>query len=277
VLNKLAKLFNELVTSFSKKAKVQSKTEVIQVLKDAASRNIVDKDSLPIIEAVLQMDRLKVKDIMLPRHKLDFINIKDDVLTIGRQIIGTGHSRFPVIENEISNIVGIFHSKDLIHYLVDKNNFSLREYIREAYFVPEVKHLDALMYEMRVRQTHLAIVVDEFTNVVGMITLEMIVEQLIGEIEDEYDLIDGDGEILEVRKASFRIKGYCKLKLLSSKLSLNLEDEKVETIGGYIVKLLGRVPVNGEIIQIKNLKIEVVSSDSRKINLLLLHLPNSLK
>lgn len=263
-------MFKKLMHYFFKQGRIQTRTELIKVLKEAVNSNIIDKDCLPIIEATFQMSELKVKDIMLPRHKVDFINIKDDVSNVANQIINTGHSRFPVIENEISNIIGIFHSKDLIHYLMDKENFSLLEYVREAYFVPEVKHLDALMYEMRIRQTHLAMVVDEFTNIVGMVTLEMIVEQLIGEIEDEYDLMEGDLEIIEVAPGSYRLKGYCKLKSINNQFGTKLIDERVETIGGYITKSLGRVPINGEILQFQNLKIEIISADSRKINLLLL-------
>ncbi|MFN7094129.1 MAG: transporter associated domain-containing protein, partial [Burkholderiales bacterium] len=127
---------------------------------------------------------------------------------------------------------------------------------------------DGLLYEMRVRQTHLAIVVDEFTNVVGIITLEMIVEQIIGEIEDEHDSVEGEREIVELGPNSYRVKGYCSLNQLNAVLDLAWQDDQVETVGGFLIKFLGRIPVVGEILDFENLSIEVINSDSRKIKLL---------
>lgn len=249
---------------------VKDKAELLALLKDASDRQIIDKDNLSIIEAVLQIERLKAKDIMLPRQQVDVLDINDEMSAIINKIVQTGHSRFPVIDGEIGNIVGIFHAKDLIFYFTGSQVFNLKDHLRQAYFVPEIKRLDGLMYEMRVRQTHMAIVVDEFTNVVGMITLEMIVEQLIGEIEDEYDSIEGEREIIEIAPNSYRVKGFCSLNELNNILGTTWEDNYVETIGGYIIRRLGRIPVVGEIIELNNMTLEVVNSDSRKIKLLTL-------
>jgi magnesium and cobalt transporter len=257
----LNKLFN---------ANINNKEELISLLKDAAAKHIIDDDALLIIEAALQMNMLRVKDIMIPRNQMDILDINDDIPTLITKIVETGHSRFPVVEGEISKVIGLFHSKDLIRYLSSPQNFELREHLRQAYFVPEIKHLDGLLYEMRVRQNHLAIVVDEFTNIVGIVTLEMVVEQLIGDIEDEYDSVEGERDIVQLDTNVYRVKGACKLSQINEMLHLNLNDSYVETIGGFLIKLLGRIPVAGEVLDFDNLTVEVVNSDSRKIKLLTL-------
>lgn len=247
---------------------VHSKKELIATLKEAADKHIIAVDTVPIIEAVLHMDDLRAKDIMLPRHQVDVLDLNDDITSIIDKIVRTGHSRFPVIDGEISNIVGIFHSKDLIQYFSLKEEFNLREHVRQAYFVPEIKPLDGLLYEMRIRQTHLAIVVDEFTNVVGIITLEMIVEQVIGEIEDEHDSVEGEREIVELGPGSYRVKGHCTLNQLNAMLKLAWHDDRVETVGGFLIKFLGRIPVVGEILDFEGVSIEIINADSRKLKLL---------
>ena len=246
-----------------------NRDDLVKILHAAASDGVLTHDSVPIIEAVLHMDSLKAKDIMLPRHQIDVLDISEDMDTVVHKVVHTGHSRFPVIDGEISNILGIFHSKDLISYFSNKNEFNLRNELRQAYFVPEIKHLDGLLFEMRVRQSHMAIVVDEFTNVVGLITLEMIVEQIVGEIEDEHDSIDSEREIIELGEGSYRLKGYCTLQQLNQLLEVNWNDEMVETVGGFLIKFLNRIPVAGEILELGALKVEIIDSDSRKINLLI--------
>ena len=251
---------------------INDKSELIEVLKNSASNNIIEKDTIPIIEAILNIDSLTAKDIMIPRMDMDVIDINDSMDLIINKISKTGHSRFPVIDEEISDILGVLHSKDLIPYLNDSKDIHLRDLLRVAYFVPEIKHLDALMYEMRIRQSHMAIVVDEFTNIAGLVTLEMIVEQILGEIEDEHDSVEGEREILHLGPNSYRIKGHCRLSQFNTTLGLQWVDNSIETVGGFLVKFLGRIPIVGEILDFEKVKIEIISSDSRKINLLLIKL-----
>ncbi len=247
---------------------IRDKLQLKELLIDLGQDSVISSDTLPILEAVLELSCLKARDIMLPRHQIDVIDIQDDINSIVNKVISTGHSRFPVIDGTISNVIGILHSKDLLRYMVDKDNFNFKDYIREAFFVPEIKSLDSLMYEMRIRHSHLAIIVDEFTNVVGIATLEMIVEQIIGEIEDEYDSVDGEREIVELAPNSYRLKGYCKLIQFNNITGVTWQDDVVETIGGFIIKKLGRVPVIGEAFNFDNIKFEIISADSRKIKLL---------
>ena len=261
------KLFDGLLSQ-----PINTKSELIELLKQSANNQVIEHDSIPVIEAVLNIDNLRAKDIMIPRMDMDVIDINDDMDKIVNKITQTGHSRFPVIDEEISNIVGVLHSKDLIPYIMRHDEVNLRDLLREAYFVPEIKRLDGLMYEMRVRQSHMAIVVDEFTNVVGLVTLEMIVEQILGEIEDEHDSVEGEREIFAMGPNSYRVKGQCRLSQFNNILKLDWQDATIETVGGFLIKFLGRIPIIGEILDFEKVKIEIVNSDSRKINLLLISL-----
>lgn len=244
---------------------IKTKRELIEVLKLANQKKIIDTKALSILESVVQIDRLNVKDIVLPRHQLDVIDINSPMDLICDKIIRTGHSRFPVIDGEISNVLGIFHSKDLAKYFADPKSFELKDHLRQAYFVPEVKRLDSLMHEMQFRKIHMAIVVDEFTNVVGVVTLEMIVEQIVGEIEDEYDISDESHEIVELADGTLRIRGSCKLSQIKQCLGLEIEDSTIETLGGYLIQYRGKVPLSGDVVKIHGLNFKIVASDSRKI------------
>ena len=255
---------------FKPKYKLQSKQDLIILLRNVAQDKIIDNDSLPMIESIINLTRLKARDIMIPRHQIDFIDINDEMQVIIEKITQTGHSRFPVIDGEISNIEGVFHSKDLVGNLINQEEFDIKDHLRKVYFVPEIKRLDNLMYEMRLNHVHLVIVVDEFTNIVGLITLEMIIEQIVGDIEDEYDAIEGERLITEITPTKFRVKGFCKLADLNAQLDLSLTDDVVETIGGFLIKSLSRVPISGEIIKCKQCNIEIINADSRKINLVLI-------
>ena len=249
---------------------IMEKTELIEILKQAARTDIIKHDTIVVVEAVFNIASLQAKDIMIPRLSMDYLDVKDDILTIIDKIIKTSHSRFPVIDKDISNVVGILHTKDLIPFFNNYEKFHFKDVVRQAYFVPENKYLDELMYEMRMRQNHLALIVDEFTNIVGLVTLEMIVEQILGEIEDEHDSVDGEREILAISPTSYRVKGKCKLNKFNLQLNLHWLDQAVETVGGFLIKSLGRIPVAGEILEFDKIQIRIITVDSRKINLMLI-------
>ncbi len=258
------KLFQDLFTT-----SVATRQELLEVLKQAADAHIFDKDNMPLIEAVLQFGDMRAKDILLPRHEIDVLNVEMTIAEIVQTIRETGHSRFPVIKDSINNIIGIFHSKDIVDAFTDQNSFDLLSYLRDPLFVPEMKPIDSLLYEMKLRHSHMAVIVDEFTNVSGVITLEMIVEQIVGEIDDEHDSLDAEHAIIELENNVYRIKGYCGLEYLNNMCKLDWHDDLVESVGGYITKRLGRIPQTNERIIIDNQSIEITNSDSRKINSLL--------
>ncbi len=249
-----------------------NKHDIKKMLKIALSKKVIDIDCLLMLEAVLHIDDLKVQDIMIPRNQIDTLDVHDDIDDIIKKILKTGHSRFPIINGEISQVMGIFHSKDLVSYFNAKDTFKIIDYMHEVYFVPEIKRLDNLLFEMRMKHAHLMMVVDEFTNIVGLVTLEMIIEQIIGEIEDEYDSVEGEDAITEIDNKQYRIKGYCKLHELNQHLKLNLKANNIETIGGFVIKHLSRIPNNDEIIELKNMRIKIISANTKRIDLMILYL-----
>ncbi|MEN9947142.1 MAG: hypothetical protein RLZZ293_1528 [Pseudomonadota bacterium] len=267
------KLFNQIQQLFQ--APINTRQQLLTILHEAAKTHIFESESLPLIEALLQFGDMRVKDIVLPRHEVDVIKSTSSIYEISQLISQTGHSRFPVIGDGINDILGVFHSKDIIPHLLQPKQFDLQALLRPALFVPELKPLGALLYEMRIKHSHLAIVVDEFTNVVGIITLEMIVEQIVGEIDDEYDSIGYDEHVIvELNTNGFRVKGFCGLEQFNQLTKLNWQDSKVESVGGYISKYLGRIPNVGEVINLHDCTIEIIQADSRKINLLTINLKN---
>ncbi len=248
--------------------KFKNKYDLIKILHKFNSLNIIKFDSVSILETIINAEQIKAKDIMIPRISIDFININDNIDNIINKIILTRHSRFPVIDGELGNVIGILHTKDLFSIVKTKENFNLIDLVRDAYFVSNLKPIDELMFEMRTRQNHMAIVVDEFTNIVGLITLELIVEQFLGEIEDEHDSIDGERNIIFIDENQYRVKGHCKLNNLNNVLNLKWKDEIVETVNGYLIKKLKKIPRIGEIIVLDDVELEIINADSRKINLL---------
>ncbi len=247
---------------------VKSRAELLEILQKAADSEVFDKDSLPLIEALLQFGDMRAKDILLPRHEVDMIDLNSPIEEILKLIISTGHSRFPVVDGNVNDIVGIFHSKDIVHYISEPDSFDLHSLLRQPLFVPDMKPLDSLLYEMRIKHSHLAIVVDEFTNISGIVTLEMIVEQIIGEIDDEHDSVDGEHGAIELGPDLYRVKGHCGLEQFNNITGLNWHDDKVESVGGFISKSIGRVPASNERISRDDCIIEIISADSRKINAL---------
>lgn len=245
---------------------IKERGQLLALIKQAALDEVFDIDGLPLIEAVLQFGDMRVKDILLPRHEVDFIDINatdEEILSIIKE---TSHSRFPVADGNLNEVVGVFHSKDIVNYIMDKDDFKLLNYCRNAFFVPELKPLDSLLYEMRLQQIHLAIVVDEFTNVIGIVTLEMIIEQIVGEIDDEHDLANDEHVILEISPNVYRIKGFCSLEQLREKVGIAWQDTNIETIGGYIIKKLGKIPAVAEQLTINGVLVEILHADSKKIN-----------
>lgn len=247
---------------------VDSREKLVAILTDAANQQIFDKDSLPLLEAVIQFGDMRAKDILLPRNKVDVIDINSSLNDVVALINQTGHSRFPVVEHDNNDVVGILHSKDIVKFVNQTEEFELLSLLRKPVFVPDMKALDSLLYEMRLNHNHLVIVVDEFTNIAGIITLEMIVEQIVGEIDDEHDSIDGEHGILKLAHNIYRAKGYCGLEQFNNLTNKLWHDEQVESLGGYIVKYLGRVPQGGEKHIINDCVCEIISADSRKINTL---------
>lgn len=248
-----------------------SKFEILEILKNAVQQNVLKQEILEIFESLLNLEILKARDIMIPKHQVDHLELKQDLNSIIKKIADTGHSRFPVLDAQWSSVAGILHAKDLLK-IVPEQEFRIKDLLREVFYVPAIKSLNSLLTEMRLRHIHLAMVVDEFTNIIGIITMEMIIEQLVGEIEDEYDYLEEISDIIEIAPNMYRINGRARLNQINQAIKLNLLDKDISTISSFMIKLLSRIPISGEIIELAKFNVEILASDSKKIKLLKLSL-----
>ena len=247
--------------------------ELIGLLRDAQDRNLLDHHSLAMMEGVMQVSEMRVRDIMIPRSQMVVVEREDSLDTILPLIIESAHSRFPVIGENRDEVVGILLAKDLLSYCFesDRGEFRIRDFMRPAVFVPESKRLDVLLRDFRTSRNHLAIVVDEYGGVAGMITIEDVLEQIVGEIEDEHD-IEEDAFILPKGEGKFSVKALTPIEDFNDYFKVRFDDEEYDTIGGLMLHLFGRVPKRGEVVVFDRYRFEVVRADSRRIHLLLMSL-----
>jgi magnesium and cobalt transporter len=248
-----------------------SREDLVQLLRDAAGRDLIDRDSLDMIEGVLQVSEMKVRDIMVPRSQMDVVDRNSSPQDYLPMVIESGHSRFPMVDADKDKVIGILLAKDLLRYLfLDKKKraqFNVHDMLRPAVFVPESKRLNVLLREFRTSRNHMAIVVNEYGGVAGLVTIEDVLEQIVGEISDEYD-IDDDVMIMPRDGGEYVVKALVTLADFNSRLKTNLAHEEIETIGGLVMNRLGHVPRRGEKVEIDNLRFEVLRADSRRVYLL---------
>ncbi|HEU5337732.1 MAG TPA: transporter associated domain-containing protein [Sulfuricaulis sp.] len=248
-----------------------SREDLVQSLREAAGRDLLDRDSLDMIEGVLQVSEMKVRDIMVPRSQMDVVSKDSPPETYLPLVMESGHSRFPMVDGDKDRVIGILLAKDLLRYLfLDKKkrvSFNVHDMLRPAVFVPESKRLNVLLREFRTSRNHMAIVVNEYGGVAGLVTIEDVLEQIVGEISDEYD-IDDDVMIMPRDGGEYVVKALVTLADLNSRLNTKLAHEEIETVGGLVMNRLGHVPRRGEKIEIDNLRFEVLRADSRRVYLL---------
>ena len=246
--------------------------EFKQILSHISSKRIISPDVLSIIEGAISTSQTRVEDIMTPRVQMDMININASIEEILPIVINTAHSRFPVIEGEDkNNVLGILLSKDLLRIYTGEQ-FKIRDWIRPAVFIPESKRLNVLLREFRDSKNHMAIVVDEYSNVSGLVTMEDVLEQIVGDIEDEYDIEDDEDNIRCDAIGHFRIKARTSIDDFNEKFNTNFHCENCETVGGLILRQIGRVPKTGEIINFpeNNINFKVLRADNRRLYTVLL-------
>ena len=248
-----------------------TREDLVQLLRDAAGRDLIDRDSLDMIEGVLQVSEMKVRDIMVPRSQMDVVDRNSRPEDYLPMVIESGHSRFPMVDADKDKVIGVLLAKDLLRYLfLDKKKraqFNVHDMLRPAVFVPESKRLNILLREFRPSRNHMAIVVNEYGGVAGLVTIEDVLEQIVGEISDEYD-IDDDVMIMPRDGGEYVVKALVTLADLNSRLKTNLAHEEIETIGGLVMNRLGHVPRRGEKVEIDNLRFEILRADSRRVYLL---------
>ena len=238
--------------------------QLIELLHSAHERELLDADALSITEGALAASEICVRDVMVPRAKMQAIDIKTPLPQIIAQFTRTAHSRFPVIDGSRDNVLGILLVKDLLR-LQDKNQFNLHDWLRPAVFIPESKRLNVLLREFRVSHNHMALVVDEYAGVSGLITIEDVLEQIVGDIEDEYDFDEDDDNIRIDHNGRYRVKAQTAIEDFNAALGTSFSDEECHTVGGLILNHLGRVPNRNETIVLDGVRFLVLRADSRRL------------
>jgi magnesium and cobalt transporter len=247
----------------------EDREQLIELLHTAFEKNLLDADALAMIEGVLQVSEMQVRDIMIPRSQMDVIDITEEPERFIPFVIETAHSRFPVIGENKDDVIGILLAKDLLRYYAG-GEFNLRDMLRPAVFIPESKRLNVLLKEFRSNRNHIAIVVDEYGGVAGMVTIEDVLEQIVGDIEDEYDYDEAEDNIFQDSSGRYRVKALTEITDINEALGVSLSDEEYSTIGGLVVSKFGRLPKRGESISFDGLKFTILRADSRRVHTLLL-------
>ena len=248
----------------------QDRKALAGVLHEAAERGVIDSDALTMLEGVLEVGDLQVRDIMVPRAQMVFVRRDQPAARILPVVVESGHSRFPVMDEDRDDIVGILLAKDLLRLTTAqaRERFDIREYMRPAVFVPESKRLNVLLREFRRNRHHMAIVVDEYGGVSGVCTIEDVIEQIVGEIDDEFDVED-DQNIRRDAEAQFTVRGVTRIEEFNQFFGTHLpEGQGVDTVAGLLLKQLGRLPRRGETASIDGFEFRVLRADRRRIDAL---------
>ncbi|MBC3921119.1 HlyC/CorC family transporter [Undibacterium sp. Di26W] len=250
----------------------ENRAELLEVLHDAQERNLIDADALAMIEGVFQVSDLCARDIMVPRAQMDVIDISNPIEEWMPEVLTTAHSRFPAVDGDRDKVVGILLAKDLLRYYAAEA-FDVREMLRPVIYIPESKRLNILLRDFRANRNHIAMVVDEYGGVSGLITIEDVLEQIVGDIEDEYDFDEEEDNILALESKGngkrWRIKGLTEIEQFNNMLGTTLSSEDAETIGAYVANYMGAVPHMGDEFSIGNLYFEVLRADARQVQMLL--------
>jgi len=243
----------------------EDREQLIRLLRSAHQRNLLDSDALSIIEGALVVSEMQVRDIMIPRAQMDVIDIHSKVEDFIPEIISTAHSRFPVIDQNRDDVIGILLAKDLLRHYAGEEAFNVREMLRPAVFVPESKRLNVLLREFRASRNHMAIVADEYGGVAGLVTIEDVLEQIVGDIEDEYDFDEASDNILAEPGGRWRVKALTQIEDFNAAFGTELPDDEYDTVGGLVIAALGRLPKRGEIVIAAGFRFNVLRADSRRV------------
>ncbi len=252
----------------------EDREQLIALLRSAHERSLLDEDALSIIEGALAVSDLQVGDVMVPRAQMQTISINDSMESMTARAIDTAHSRFPVTGESRDDIVGILLAKDLLR-LHAGEEVALRDMLRPAVFIPESKRLNVLLREFRASRNHMAIVVDEYGGVAGLVTIEDVLEQIVGDIEDEYDLDEATDNILPDQAGRYRVKATTEIADFNAAFGANFSDDEFDTVGGMVIHHLGRLPKCGETLEIGGLRFTVLRADSRRVIALLVDRPQA--
>lgn len=248
-----------------------SLTDIRSLLRESARRKILDIESLEMLEGVLNISKLQVRDIMIPRAQIVMLELNKPMKDILPTIIESAHSRFPVVNEDKDDVIGILLAKDLLKLFAANQScqeLTLTENIlRPAVFIPESKRLDTLLHEFKSSHNHLAVVVDVYGGIAGVVTIEDVLEEIVGEIEDEYDT-ETTEMIQMLRDDIFQVDALTPVEMFNNYFNTSLSNEKVDTIGGYVTQLFGHLPKAGEEIYFENLTFTITTANVRRIEML---------
>lgn len=252
---------------------LKDREALVELIRDSEQNELIDQDTREMIEGVMEIAELRVRDIMIPRSQIVFIEADQDLDSCLETIIDSAHSRFPVIADERDNIAGILHAKDLLKFLrQNAEQFELNSLLRPAVIVPESKRVDRMLKDFRAERFHMAVVVDEFGAISGLVTIEDILEQIVGDIEDEFD----EEEVADIRQLSrhtYAVRALTDIEDFNQQFNSHFEDEEMDTIGGIVMQAFGYLPQRGEEIVLEDLNFKVTSADSRRITQLQVRIP----
>lgn len=247
-------------------AEPQDISDLQDIISEAQMRNLIDTDTKSMLQGVLDVSSMRARDIMIPRSQMATIDIDDDVAAMLPILLENNHSRYPVVNEDKDHIEGILLVKDLLHYALtpDNTDWHLRDLLRPAVIIPESKRVDALLKEFRQKRYHMAIVVDEYGGVSGLITIEDILEQIVGEIEDEHD-DEEEHDIKKMASRVFQVSALTPLDEFNETFGTRFDEEDADTIGGIVLHAFGHMPARGESIELNGLTFKVSKANSRRL------------
>jgi len=247
----------------------KSRDDLHDILDEAEHNEIIDRDALMIMEGALHVGDMQVREVMVTRAQMEVVKAGEPLSKILPSIISTAHSRYPVIGENTDDVLGILLTKDLLPQILkeERDNFDITALVRPAVFVPESKRLNVLLREFRENRNHMAIVIDEYGGVAGLVTIEDVLEEIVGNIEDEYD-IEEDTNIRQITDVDFIVKALTPIDDFNEQFDTKLEDDEVDTIGGYVLRKLGHLPQRGEVTAFAGYQFKMVNVDKRQIHML---------
>lgn len=248
----------------------QNREELTELLRDAENRQVLSSEMLGMIERILQVAEMQVREVMVPKVEMVVVQKNSKLEKLLPIVIESGHSRFPVLDPVSKDIVGILLAKDLIKYLSGSQvkPFNMADIIRVAMFTPQSKRLDILLREFRISRNHIAIVLDEYGYVAGLVTIEDVLEQIVGEIEDEYDVDEENGHIRQLDDHTYIVKASTRIEEFNEYFKTQFSEKEFDTIGGIVLKSFSHLPKRGEVVKLQNFRFKVLHSDNRRIYLL---------
>jgi len=242
----------------------EDREQLVELLHSAYEKNLLDADALSMMEGVMHVSEQQVREIMIPRAQIDVIDISEPPEKFIPFVIETAHSRFPVVDGDKDNIIGILLAKDLLRYYAGEE-FNVRDMLRPAVFVPEAKRLNVLLRDFRGNRNHIALVVDEYGGVSGMVTIEDVLEQIVGDIEDEYDFDEDEDNIIPDGAGRYRVKADTEIEDFNEAFGTEFSDEEYDTVGGLVLQVAGQLPKRGDRIQLGEFTFTVLRADSRRL------------